>query len=209
MATSWDRLLRGLWLSGLRLGEALELWWDERPDKISVDLDGGRRPMLRIRAELEKGGQDRILPITPDFAEFLQETPEALRRGPVFRPLGMRGDECRLVDYVGTQIANIGEAAGVKVNTSPKGKVKFASAHDLRRSFGARWAPKVMPAVLQQLMRHESVETTMKYYVGQNADATADAVWDAWNGQRVSGSVSVSENRPHGHQQEKPQPFAD
>ncbi len=180
VAASWKHLLRGLWLSGLRLGEALELWWDERPDKISVDLES-RRPMLRIRAELEKGGQDRILPMTPDFASFLLETPEGERHGPVFRPLGLRGQQCRGVDYASRRICAIGEAAGVKVNSDPKGNVKFASAHDLRRAFGARWAPKVMPAVLQQLMRHESIETTLRYYVGQNAHATADAVWSAWD----------------------------
>lgn len=194
VAESWRHLLRGLYLSGLRLGEALNLWWDDRPDKITVDLSG-RRPMFRIRAELEKGGQDRLLPMTPDFAAFLLATPEAERRGPVFRPIGMRGQECRQVDYVSKTITDIGKAAGVKVNTDARGKVKYASAHDLRRSFGARWAPKVMPAVLQQLMRHESIETTLKYYVGQNAEATADAVWNAWeeaqNGKSVSNSVSI------------------
>ena len=34
-----------------------------------------------------------------------------------------------------------------------------------------------MPTDLQQLMRHESIETTLKYYVGRNAEATADAIW--------------------------------
>lgn len=199
VAESWRHLLRGLYLSGLRLGEALNLWWDDRPDRISVDLSG-RRPMFRIRAELEKGGQDRLLPMTPDFAAFLLATPEAERRGPVFRPVGMTGRECRQVDHVGKTITDIGKAAGVKVNTDAKGKVKHASAHDLRRAFGARWAPKVMPAVLQQLMRHESVETTMRYYVGQNAEATADAVWNAWqerqNGGSVSNSVSIQPQEP-------------
>jgi hypothetical protein len=28
-------------------------------------------------------------------------------------------------------------------------------------------------------MRHESIETTMKYYVGVNAEATADELWRA------------------------------
>lgn len=36
-----------------------------------------------------------------------------------------------------------------------------------------------MPAVLQQLMRHEDISTTMRFYVGKNAEATADAVWEA------------------------------
>ena len=64
----------------------------------------------------------------------------------------------------GRIISGIGEAANVKVHTDPKtGKVKFASAHDFRRSFGERWAPRVMPQVLMELMRHESIETTLKF----------------------------------------------
>jgi Phage integrase family. len=55
--------------------------------------------------------------------------------------------------------------------------VKYASAHDLRRSFGERWSQKVMPAVLQQMMRHESIDTTMKFYVGRNAQVTAEAIY--------------------------------
>jgi integrase len=79
----------------------------------------------------------------------------------------------------------------VKVNTDTKtGKVKYASAHDLRRSFGSRWAPRVMPIVLQQLMRHESIETTQKHYVGRDAEAMADEIWQA--AERVGTSVGTS-----------------
>ena len=46
-------------LSGLRLGEALELWWD-RDDRLCVDL-ARKHPMLLIPAELEKGHRDRLL----------------------------------------------------------------------------------------------------------------------------------------------------
>jgi integrase len=56
---------------------------------------------------------------------------------------------------------------------------KHASAHDLRRSSGERWAARVMPQVLPELMRHESIETTMKYYVGLNAQSTAAVLWEA------------------------------
>lgn len=49
----WNHLLRGLWWSGLRLEESLNLWWD-RLDRISIDLSSGR-PLLRIPAEKEKG----------------------------------------------------------------------------------------------------------------------------------------------------------
>jgi hypothetical protein len=38
---------------------------------------------------------------------------------------------------------------------------------------------RVLPQVLMELMRHESIETTMSYYVGRNAERTADALWAA------------------------------
>ena len=75
----------------------------------------------------------------------------------------------------------IGEKGGIKANTdAATGTVKFASAHDLRRSFGARWANLIMPQQLRELMRHESIDTTMRYYVGRNAQTTADALWEAY-----------------------------
>ena len=54
---------------------------------------------------------------------------------------------------------------------------KFASAHDLRWSFGTRWAKRVMPALLRRLMRHAEIAATMKYYVTMDADSVADELW--------------------------------
>jgi len=48
-----------------------------------------------------------------------------------------------------------------------------ASAHDLRRAFNARWSRKVNSMVLKELMRHASVTTTEKYYVGIQSDETS------------------------------------
>lgn len=36
-----------------------------------------------------------------------------------------------------------------------------------------------MPAMPQQLMRHESKDTTMRYCVGRDVDATANVLWAA------------------------------
>ena len=36
-----------------------------------------------------------------------------------------------------------------------------------------------MPQILMQLMRHEDITTTMKFYVGREAEATADVLWAA------------------------------
>lgn len=135
----WQRLLDGLWQSGLRLSEAINLSWDDQ-DKIMVDLSG-RRPMLHIPGELEKGNEDRLYPIAPEFAEMLMKTPKAKRVGPVF-PLqdrwGKKGEF--KMDWVSKVICKIGREANIKVGSNRRTKkIKYASAHDLRRSFGDRW----------------------------------------------------------------------
>ena len=40
-----------------------------------------------------------------------------------------------------------------------------------------RWAPKVTPVVLRALMRHQDIQTTMKFYVSLEADDLADQLW--------------------------------
>ncbi len=188
-AAAWARYLRGLWASGLRLSESLELWWD-REDRLIPIFPKKGRPMLRIPAELEKGHADRLLPIAPEFALFLLEIPEADRSGAVFKLPGIRGRTTELRSkWVGKVVSKIGAAAGVRVHTDPKsGRLKYASAHDLRRAFGERWAARIMPAQLRELMRHESIETTLRYYVGTNAERTADACWEAF--QKSAGGAA-------------------
>jgi integrase len=161
----WVLLLRGLWLSGLRLGESLALSWDDDAD-LTIRL-GGKYPKMRIWAEGEKGRQDRLLPLTPDFAEMLYAVPEDDRHGLVF---GITTG----IKRVSRCISAIGARAGVVVN---KAEGKFASAHDLRRSFGTRWAMRVKPATLRVLMRHKTIETTMAYYVELDADDIAAEIW--------------------------------
>jgi integrase len=171
-----------LWLSGLRLTESLELRWDEAPGALVADFTG-RRPMLRIPAESEKGNTHRLLLMAPEFSELLDSVPIERRRSQVFRfPV----DCPRTPHSVCQRVVAIGKAAGIVVKQrqklDDKGKLatvnQCASDHDLRRSFGFRWSRKVMPTVLRELMRHESIETTMRYYVGQNAESTADTLWE-------------------------------
>lgn len=181
----WQHFLNGLWLSGLRLMESLILSWDDE-SPFAVDLSG-RRPRFRIYGEAEKGGKDRYLPMAPDFAELLLQTTPRERYGFVFPLTGDRRQQYG-VATVGRIVSEIGEKAGVIVNA---GKEKYASAHDLRRSFGTRWAGKVKPALLQLLMRHESVETTMKYYVDQDADDVSDQLWEQHTQERANAVLKL------------------
>ena len=43
-----------------------------------------------------------------------------------------------------------------------------------------------------ELMRHESIETTLRFYVGTNAQRTNDVIWDAYrrDHNRLSGQSS-------------------
>ena len=71
-------------------------------------------------------------------------------------------------------VTKIGEKARIIVNPTDG---KTASAHDLRRTFASRWARKVAPAVLQKLMRHARIDTTMGFYVDLDVDEMADDLW--------------------------------
>lgn len=180
--------LSGLWFSGLRLSEGLDLSWDE-PGHIQIDLSGAF-PMFVIPGSKQKSGDDQILPIAPEFGEMLLSVPEAERTGRVFKI------ECctpnggpATLDVFSRVICELGRLAGVIVNQSP---VKHASAHDFRRSFGERWSARVMPAVLQQMMRHKDITTTMRYYVGADGQKAAAEIHAAF--QRHFGLRNTSSN---------------
>ena len=119
----WIRYLTGLWLSGLRLEESLILSWDQDAPFV-VDLTG-RRPAFRIYAEAQKANRDEILPMTPDFAHWLQQTPQAERVGRVFKIDGLTTLQPMTFLEVGRRVSAIGKKAGVVVN---KADGKFASA---------------------------------------------------------------------------------
>ena len=104
----------------------------------------------------------------PDFAEFLFAVPESDRHGRVFK-LNRVDTGARIVSdkMVSKKLSEIGKKTRVVVD---KHNGKYASAHDFRRAFGTWWAKRVAPAVLQKLMRHSNIKTTMEFYVGLDAD---------------------------------------
>lgn len=194
----WEHFLWGLWWSGLRIDEAMHLSWDI-PGTVRIDTDG-RYVMLRIGAANEKAHKDRLYPVAPEFAEMIEAVPAAERSGWFFNVAGVRGNRPR-TDTVSKTITAIGRRANVVVDPDSQ-KVKHASAHDLRRAFGFRWSERVMPAQLKELMRHESISTTMRYYVGRNAEATAAALYAAVPGksrlvpaERIESEAQRSDHR--------------
>jgi integrase len=210
----WTRHLYGLWLSGLRLEESLILSWNDNA-AFSVDLSG-KYPVFNIEAKAQKGRRTEKVPMTPDFATWLLETPQEDREGPVFKLAGLLDGKPLTPRRASRIISKFGEKAGIVVNREvklvsepvldpktdePTGKAhlvekevaKFASAHDLRRSFGSRWAKRLMPAVLQKIMRHANITTTMRYYVDLDANDVASDLWKGFGGQEgtVLGTMAI------------------
>ena len=184
-AEPWRRYLRGLWWGGLRLAESLQVSWDDPSRIYPIGIDGDA-PMLSIPAELEKGHEDRLIPMATEFAEMLRAVPEDQRTGPVF-PLygrtvgrGKSNTPRRLLapHRVSELVSAVGEKAGIVVQRDPLDpkRVKYASAHDLRRSFGERWADRVESVVLMEMMRHANIQTTLRFYVTRNARRSAEAI---------------------------------
>lgn len=172
---AWEFFARSLWWQGLRVGEALQLWWD-REDRHRVDLDR-QYPLIWIRGHLEKGKKDRPHPIAPQFAQLLRGVPKEQRTGPVFalplqhKPQHMRAEVSRMG-------SRFGKKAGILVaKDASTGQEKHASFHDLRRSCALRWAGSLMPQELMEFMRHSSMQVTLDYYVGQRVEETAAKMW--------------------------------
>jgi len=133
---SWQHYLRGLWCSGLRLAESLELSWDDKT-KLCVDMQPGELPMLKIPAGLEKGHRDRLLPMAPEFAEFLAETPEHERTGFVFNPRAryVKRSARLAADFTGRVVAKFGEKAGVIVKPGATPKLPVPTTYAGRSGF--------------------------------------------------------------------------
>ena len=51
-----------------------------------------------------------------------------------------------------------------------------------------------MPVVLQKLMRHSSIETTLRYYVDLDADEVGDELWKSFG---PAGGKRPAEALPH------------
>ena len=177
------RFLELLWLSGLRLSEALALSWDSPP--IRVDMEAKPFPVMLIYGEAQKSRQDEAMPIGRDFIEWLQATPERERRGlvaPLRRPNGNVYDS----DKASRLIGDLGYLCGIRMDD----KGKFASAHDYRRAYGSRWAKVVPPVTLQRMMCHADLKTTMNFYVELSVVDISEQIW-----QTVPATVPKNETK--------------
>ncbi|QDT74026.1 tyrosine-type recombinase/integrase [Lacipirellula limnantheis] len=181
-ARSWRLLLRGLWESGLRLGELLAVHWSD--PRYIVPTFGEGLPTLAIPATRQKNATEESIPLLPGFERLLLRTPAGRRRGFAFNPQGIRTDGRKprqgrpSAKWASKIVTRIGKASGVIVSPATPGKpAKHASSHDLRRSLADRLiAAGVLERDVAAIMRHANVATTRRFYAPENTQRTAEAI---------------------------------
>lgn len=186
VAESWKHVLRGLWESALRLDELMHVSWD-KPGTIRPIWKSGQLAILDIPAAMQKNDTEECIPLLPWFETVLLETPLVRRTGWVFDPRSLQVKMGRKVrhqranaEWVGKVIARIGKKAGIVVEHADErtGRpIKYATAHDLRRSCGQRLRDAgVPPLVICSVMRHSSWETTRKHYAPGDIQKDAEVL---------------------------------
>jgi integrase len=185
-AASWKFMLNGVVNSGLRLTELMTISWDIEQTIRPVWPESGL-PYLEFPGHAQKNGKTQDTPLGPWLEEQLMSVPECGRTGYVFNPPSLEatvGREYRgerlTAERVGKIVTRIGKKAGIVVDEGdPRiGKPKkFASTHDLRRTFAQRLAEAGLPLELtQKLMRHADRKTTERYYLKQNVQKDAEQI---------------------------------
>jgi integrase len=157
----WKTYLLCGWWAGLRLSEALHLQWESSDRLPWVDLEGQR---IVLPAVFAKSGQDQWVPLHPVLRQALVALPRRDNSDAVF-DLRTKVTNVRLTrSGISTGVLQLAKKAGVRL-----------SMHRLRKGFGCRVALSVGKsgaAVLHELMRHSSMQTTMDYYVNVDGAKT-------------------------------------
>jgi integrase len=147
--TELYRFINFLRLTGFRLNEGLQLeWnqikWKENVISLTTFKDNNRNDIFPL--EIERGELKRFL------LSFKQENGKMfkLNREYILKPF---------------------QKCIVAINKEQKEKNKKwidiprYTIHEIRKSFGSKYASKLKPISLMKLMRHSNIETTLRYYI--------------------------------------------
>jgi integrase len=171
----WRALLWAGWLAGLRVSESYALEWEENDQAPYLDF---RRNRVILPAAFVKADADQWVPLDPTLRKVLEALP---RTGKKVLDLRARDGHRLALSSVSDYVIRLARKAGVKL-----------TSHSLRKGFGCRYAGKVPAQVLQKLMRHAHISTTMNYYA--NID---DAVEAAVLGEEATKRATQRASEPN------------
>ena len=170
----WKALLLVAYTTGARLGEILNLRWED------VDFGEGRIRIARKEAAGDSLGwepkdhEGRVLPLPIESQEWLARLRLGSAKGSpyVFVPPGRWAhiqkamnqgrwhDGQSLLNNLNRRLATLRKRAGV---------APF-SYHDLRRSCITNWARHLPAHVVQKLAGHSDIKTTQRYYLSVQSE---------------------------------------
>ena len=169
----WKGTILCAWTTGLRLRDVVNLQWSaincvprtEQPDTLYVHT--------------RKTRKDVVLPIHPQFAEWLKKQTRGIGKAPVFPTLA--GQATSGKSGLSNRFKGIMERAGVKGRilrqSTGAGKSQSSlSFHSLRHSFNSALANAGVPVEMrQELIGHSSLEMN-KLYIHPNMESKRAAI---------------------------------
>lgn len=174
------------WLAGLRLSEALALEWSETNQAPYLDPAHNR---IVFPAEVVKAVEDQWVPLDPKLWQAVDVLPRIGKKVFRFDAVDGRGEREVCSVTVGAKVRGLALAAGVKMTMK-----------SLRRGFGCRYAGRVSAQVLQKLMRHANIKTTMDYYANVDEAAMEAVLGSQRNGLRNTQPLSAESGEDLGRE---------
>lgn len=157
-------------LIGMRLTECWLFSWEP--------MQGTHFPILLDTSsaaiefsDIQKSGVDCTVPLTNDAVVWLRQLRDQRLQVPdpspwVCRTVGQRGEH-KTPSRLGRVISDAGRMARVVVKRFQKQsgeKIKFASAHDLRRTFATNLQRDLTISERQRMTRHADAQTLLNHY---------------------------------------------
>jgi len=156
---AWRGMISLAYLAGLRREEVLTLRWSD------LDLKG-EPATVTVRATIAKARRADTIPIVPELAELLKrfKVPALRLHGDQGKRPRQAGSDGLVVPWADSKSAWYRDWHAIldKIGLERQDHFTF---HDLRKSYGTNLAKHVEASVLQRLMRHKSISTTVKHYV--------------------------------------------
>lgn len=177
--------------TGLRLGDCALLDWG------SVDLARGFVSVVPRKTMRHSGGKPVKIPLLPQLADILAETPKSKRTGYVMPEMAelYQRDKSSLTDKIQSKFKRCGI---VTHTTDENGRARVdVGFHSLRHTFVSLAASAGVPlAIVQAIVGHTSPAMTRHYtHVGEQALTNyMQAFPDIMAGRSGSGAQALADN---------------
>jgi integrase len=163
-AESFVRSIYAARLMGLRVDDCHRLSFNNGLGRHVAYIDESA-PVIAFCSD-QKNGLEEDVPLTPQAVEWLRTVPSGLEW--IARARGSRGWH-KTTHRLCRVIAGAGRAARIVTKRNSR-RTKYASAHDLRRTFAVEMLGRLSVKEVQKLTRHADCQILLRYYADVQQD---------------------------------------